>query len=286
MILILGTTGYIGQAFVKNFKENDVSYYAVSRKGMDYTDYKTMLYFLNANASGFDTLINCAGYVGKPNVDACEDHKEECIMGNVVLPQMLSQLCSELMIKFMHISSGCIYTGYDKEFTEEDPSNFCFNSEIEGSFYSGTKALAETLIDKENSYICRLRIPFDEYDNPRNYLSKLQNYDRLLNMKNSITHREDLVNACMHLIKESSPFGIYNVTNTGAVDTEQVCSLIRQHLNLNNDFDFFDSEEEFYKLGAKAPRSNCLLDNSKLLSMGVKMRTTEEALVDSLTNWK
>ena len=85
----------------------------------------------------------------------------------------------------MHISSGCIYDGYNKVYTEEDPPNFCFKTN-NGSFYSGCKALAEDLVNKNNSYICRLRIPFDQYNNPRNYLSKLQNYNKLLNMKNSI----------------------------------------------------------------------------------------------------
>ena len=94
MILLLGQSGYLGEAFTKVFVENNISFYAVSRSGMDYTDYKTMLYFLNANAEAFDTLINCAGYVGKPNVDACEDHKEETIKGNVLLPSMLSDICS------------------------------------------------------------------------------------------------------------------------------------------------------------------------------------------------
>ena len=89
-------------------------------------------------------------------------------------------------MKFMHISSGCVYTGAEKEFTEEDPPNFCFNSEIEGSFYSGTKALSEELINKDSSFICRLRIPFDHVDGPRNYLSKIQNYQKLLDAKMTI----------------------------------------------------------------------------------------------------
>ena len=38
------------------------------------------------------------------------------------------------------ISSGCIYNGYEKRFTEEDEPNFTFNN---GSFYSGSKALCE-----------------------------------------------------------------------------------------------------------------------------------------------
>ena len=194
----------------------------------------------------------------------------------------------QFSIKFVHISSGCIYNGYEKEFTEEDEPNFCFNSKVEGSFYSGTKAMAEDLIHKEASYVCRLRIPFDHIDNPRNYLSKIQTYQKLLNMENSISHRLDFVEACMHLVKRENncPFGIYNITNTGKVDTKQICDLVSKHLNINNDFDFFESIEEFYNIGAIAPRSNCLLDNSKLLATGFKMRSTEEALEDSLKNWR
>ena len=286
MILLLGGTGYIGQAFIKKFMEEDIEYHAITREDLDYTNFHRIFYYLRANAKTFDVLINCAGYVGKPNVDACEDNKGECIKGNVLFPEMIAGICSELMIKYVHISSGCIYTGYDKEYTEEDPPNFCFNSEVEGSFYSGTKALGEEVLKDKAAYICRLRIPFDNVDHPRNYLSKLQNYDKLLNMKNSISHKEDFVDACMHLITETCNFGTYNITNTGSVDTEQVCSLISRHLNLNNNFDFFDSEEEFYKLGAKAPRSNCLLDNSKLFSTGFKMRDTVEALEDSLKKWE
>ncbi len=286
MILLLGANGYIAESFSNYFYENEIDFEPLSRSDLDYTNFNNMYFFLKNNMAAIDTVINCAGYVGKPNVDACESAKGECIKGNVLLPQMLSELCHQFSIKFLHVSSGCIYDGYEKEFTEEDEPNFCFNTN-NGSFYSGTKALAEELIHKNSSYICRLRIPFDSFDNPRNYLSKIQRYQKLLNAENSISHKEDFVKACVHLIDKDNhcPFGIYNITNTGKVNTKQICDLVSKHLNINNDFDFFESIEEFYKIGAIAPRSNCLLDNSKLLATGFKMRSTEEALEESLKNW-
>ena len=288
MILLLGANGYVAESFINYFYKNEIDFEAVSRDDFDYTNFNNLYFFLKNNIAAIDTVINCAGYVGKPNVDACELAKSDCIKGNVLLPQMVSELCYQFSIKFVHISSGCIYNGYEKEFTEEDEPNFCFNSKVEGSFYSGTKAMAEDLIHKGASYVCRLRIPFDHIDNPRNYLSKIQTYQKLLNMENSISHRLDFVEACMHLVKRENncPFGIYNITNTGKVDTKQICDLVSKHLNINNDFDFFESIEEFYNIGAIAPRSNCLLDNSKLLATGFKMRSTEEALEDSLKNWR
>ena len=45
-------------------------------------------------------------------------------------------------------------------------------------------------------YLWRLRIPFDEFDNPRNYLSKVQNYAKVYDNVNSISHRGDFVSAC------------------------------------------------------------------------------------------
>tara|TARA_Y100000310_G_C20654178_1_gene801132 strand:- start:1460 stop:2080 length:621 start_codon:yes stop_codon:yes gene_type:complete len=206
-------------------------------------------------------------------------------VGNVVLPKMLSDICGDLNIRLMHISSGCIYSGYDKAFTEEDESNFSFVQD-NCSFYSGTKALAENLIDKYNSYICRLRIPFDEFDSPRNYLSKILNYDKLLNMENSISHRRDFVSACLDLHEQRCPVGIYNIVNSGSIFTSDITRLMAQILNLNKNFVFFDDENDFYKIGASAPRSNCVLDNSKLLSAGIRMRDTTEALEESLRNWK
>ena len=47
-------------------------------------------------------------------------------------------------------------------------------------------------------------------------------------------------------------------------------------------FEFWANDEEFYNVAAKTPRSNCVLDVSKLLATGVKIRPVEEALEDSL----
>ena len=281
MILVLGQTGYMGTQFINELKYRNLSYRGISRGNIDYCNYSVLYSLVAKNI--FKLVINCAGYIGRPNVDACEDHKAETIEGNVVLPKMLSDVCSDVGVKFMQISSGCIYDGYEKVYTEEDEPNFSFKYN-NCSFYSGCKALAEDLIDKDNSYICRLRIPFDEFDNSRNYLSKLKNYDKLLNAENSISHRGDFVKACLDLYEMNCATGIYNIVNSGSATTSWVAQKLAQY-NIRNDFNFFQDEKEFYEFGAKAPRSNCLLDNSKLLSAGVKIRETKEAIEESLEKW-
>ena len=138
-----------------------------------------------------------------------------------------------------------------------------------------------------NCYMWRLRIPFDEINSPRNYLTKLQTYDTLLNLDNSVSHLEEFVKACVRLWKISAPYGKYNVVNTNPVKAEEVIKLIREHLPFEKEVEFMDDVDAFYKaVEAKAPRSNCILSNEKLLSAGIEMRDAYEAIEESLKEWK
>ena len=60
---------------------------------------------------------------------------------------------------------------------------------------------------------------------------------------------------------------------------------IEKHLKPAKKFEFWASDEEFYRVAAKTPRSNCVMDVSKLLAAGVKVRPVAEALEDSLKKW-
>jgi len=181
MIYLLGGSGYVGQAYQALLSRKGLSFKSLSRAEADYADPTVLRELLRRDKPEF--LINAAGYTGKPNVDACEIHKAECLLGNAVLPGMIAKACAEAGVPWGHVSSGCIYNGArsdGKGFTEEDQPNFTFRAGP-CSFYSGTKALGEeVLAGQPNLYIWRLRIPFDNVDNPRNYLSKLMRYERLL----------------------------------------------------------------------------------------------------------
>lgn len=288
MYLILGKNGYIAQAFIKELERRQLNYFALSRSDIDYTNFKIFTDYARIHYNDWkkpfknSTIINCAGYIGKPNVDACELNKADTIMGNVIFPTNLANFCTTTYSTLVQISSGCIYNGYSKKFSEEDDSNFDFQN---GSFYSGTKALCEEMILKHNpmSYIFRLRIPFDEHKSPRNYLTKLLSYDKLLNAENSLSHRGDFAKYVIDLLEQKVPHGIYNITNKGSVDTKSVIDLIKKHSLSNKDFEFFDSLESFSEI-IKAPRSNCVLDTSKLESY-IKVRHVEDALEESISNY-
>ena len=288
MYIILGKNGYIAQAIESELKKRKLNYLSLSRQDLDYTDFKTFSDFYHLNYNNHSsptknsTIINCAGYIGKPNVDACELNKADTIMGNVIFPTNLANHCSTNTSTLVQISSGCIYNGYEKNFSEEDEPNFTFQN---GSFYSGSKALCERAILKHNprSYLFRLRIPFDECESPRNYLTKILSYDRLLDAENSLSHRGDFAEYCIELLERKAPHGIYNITNRGSVTTSEVVELIKKHNLSNKKFKFFKNLEKFTE-EVSAPRSNCVLDTSKLEGH-IKTRTTIEALDDAISKY-
>src|SRR6266699_3571239 len=109
MIILLGASGYIGQAFARALRERAQSFTALSRKQVDYTRFDTLLEFLGRTKPKF--LINAAGYTGKPNVDACENAKADTLAGNTLLPQTIAQACLVAGTPWGHVSSGCIFSG-------------------------------------------------------------------------------------------------------------------------------------------------------------------------------
>jgi dTDP-4-dehydrorhamnose reductase len=227
MIFLLGGSGYIGQAFQRHFLRHGIAHRSIRRADLDYTDPARLLAALRAERPSF--LINASGYTGQPNVDACEHHRAECLFGNAVLPARIAEACASAGVPWGHLSSGCIYHGARTDgsgFTELDPPNFSFRAGP-CSFYSGTKALGEELLaGYPDIYQWRIRIPFDHLDHPRNYLTKLLRYARLLEARNSLTHLADFVPAALAFATLRPTPGIYNFTNPGDITTREVAALL------------------------------------------------------------
>ncbi len=167
MIILLGGTGYIGEAFQLELQRRGIEFKNLRRSEVDYTNFGVLRQCIQAVKPSF--VINCAGYTGKPNVDACELAKAETLAGNVLLTQTIAHVCEVENISWGHVSSGCIYAGakivdsngnariecdltrpdiqalYESDpgrfcgFTESDSPNFSFR-DGNCSFYSGSKA--------------------------------------------------------------------------------------------------------------------------------------------------
>jgi dTDP-4-dehydrorhamnose reductase len=287
MIYLLGGSGYVGQAYQALLRRRGIAFRNLRRAEIDYTDASVLGAALAKDKPEF--LINAAGYTGKPNVDACELHKAECLLGNAVLPGIVAKACEDAGVPWGHVSSGCIYTGDGPDgngFTELDTPNFTFRTN-NCSFYSGTKGLGEeVLAGHPNVFVWRLRIPFDGVENPRNYLTKLMRYQRLLEATNSISELDEFVDATLACWTKRVPFGTYNVTNPGKVTTHEVVELIRASGVCDKEYIYFKDETDFMKVAAKTPRSNCVMDSSKLAAAGIELTPVREAIQRNLKAWR
>jgi dTDP-4-dehydrorhamnose reductase len=283
-MIILGKNGYITSSLAKlcmMTRSFDVQF--VSRTEVNYLNGSILKSYLqDVNAS---CVVNAAGFTGRPNVDACEEAKYECLQGNAVLPGIIRQVCEDLKIPWGHISSGCIYSGRKADgggWTEENEPNFSFRSPP-CSFYSGSKVLGEEVLEgAENCFVWRLRIPFNHEAHPRNYLQKVLSYENLLDVENSVSHLDEFCTKCIDCFTKDIEPGVYNMTNSGSITTSQVTECMIQEGLTNKKFQFFESEDEFMQKAAKTPRSNCVLDTTKAEKAGIGMRPVEEAMIDSI----
>lgn len=287
MIYLLGGSGYVGQAYQALLTRKGIPFRNLRRADVDYSNSEVLRAALLRDKPEF--LINAAGYTGKPNVDACELHKTECLFGNAVLPGIIAKACAEAGVPWGHVSSGCIFTGSRKDgtgFDETDTPNFTFRTN-NCSFYSGTKALGEEVLAGAPSvYIWRLRIPFNNEESPRNYLTKLMRYKTLLEATNSISQLEEFVASTFACWEKRVPFGTYNVTNPGQVTTHEVVDMILKSGVCPKQYVFFKDEADFMHTAAKTPRSNCVMSSAKLASVGIQMTEVREAVTRDLRNWK
>ena len=239
MITLLGH-GYIGNGIAKALLEAGVPF-AWPHHGDEW------------EPSG--VIINAAGYTGTPNVDACEDNKADCIYGNVAWPLLVESKAGGLPV--IHISSGCVYTGYkDGGWLETDSPNFGFPN---GSFYAGCKAVSQNLFENwfsGKSYLLRIRMPLDAREHPKNFLTKLRKYPKLIDVRNSLSRVRDVAAAVVYFAQKLPPAGVYNLCNPGSVTTREVADF----LGLQKEW---FTEEEF-AASVKAPRSFCVLNTDKM----------------------
>jgi len=281
-VLIIGA-GYVGNNLYEwmNKEIHNHKLWLVARKALDYADQSDLRKFILNNDIHY--IVNCSGFTGRPNVDEGELKKKECWDLNVVIPLNISNTCKQLGIKYIHISSGCIYSGYDKVWTELDEPNFGLFDQ--SSTYSKSKHAFETLSDY--GCIVRVRMPFCNNYNPRSFLTKIHKYDQLINFKNSKTYIPDLCRFIEYLINNKvdlSAVNTINFVNPQALDTMQVTDLMSANGLDNPKWAYVDPK----LLNMLAPRSNCVLSISKLKSLfpDFDIQTEKQALDKALSNIK
>jgi len=267
--LIFGN-GYLGKQFQKYLKNSVMSSIYIKSK-------QDVLKEIEKHQPNW--VVNCAGTTGRPNIDWCEENKEKTFAGNVLIPLIIAQACREKGAKMLHLGSGCVYTGNNqsKGWKEIDPPNFS------GSFYSKTKALSEDMLKDYDILQLRLRMPIDDnLDSPRNFIKKIINYKKVINIKNSMTIVDDLLKTAEHLMKKNET-GIYNVVNPEPMSHKEILDLYKKIIDPKFKYTII-SLKELYKM-TKAERSNCVL-NSKKLEKEIKLPKLKDQIIKIFKNYQ
>lgn len=268
-VLIFGN-GYIGNRFKDRLPDAVIT-------TADITDPAAVRAALTVHRP--DVVINCAGKTGRPNVDWCEDHKPETFASNVIGPRVLARECLDRGVFFAHMGSGCVYEGDNngKGFTEDDPPNFF------GSFYSRTKLLSELALKEFPVLQLRMRLPLDRIPGPRNLITKITGYTRVISIKNSISVVDDFLTAALELITRRKA-GIYNMTNPGAIEHQKILAMYQEIVDPS--FTYVPMSLDELHAITKAKRSNCVLNTDKLAREGITMPPVHEAVRNALKEYK
>ncbi|KAF6175062.1 hypothetical protein GIB67_038975 [Kingdonia uniflora] len=272
--LIYGKTGWIGGLLGK----------ICDKQGIPYEYGKGRLHERSTLVSDIQTVkpthvFNAAGVTGRPNVDWCESHKAETIRTNVAGTLNLADVCREQGLLMMNFATGCIFEYNDTHlegsgigFKEEDTPNFT------GSFYSKTKAMVEELL-KEYENVCTLRVRMpisSDLSNPRNFITKISRYNKVVNIPNSMTVLDELLPIAVEMAKRNLR-GIWNFTNPSVVSHNEILEMYKSYIDPEFKYTNFTLEEQAKVI--VAARSNNEMDASKLKNEFPELLSIKESLI-------
>ena len=280
--LVFGATGWIGGILTRELQ----------RQGKHVVAAKARIEHLQQVRQDLDDVkpthvLMAAGLTGRPTVDWCEANKEQTLMANVVGLLNVAQACSERQIHCTVFGTGCIYEHSDerptdKGFTEAEPPNF------DGSFYSSTKAKAQDMLMQaygNNVLLLRIRMPISDDLYARNFIVKIVNYERVIDVPNSVTVLRELLPIALGLAQRKDT-GVYNLTNPGTISHNQVLALYRDLVK--PDFTWKNMSLAEQALVLAAGRSNCHLDTAKIEAaareLGLPLSPAQEAVAQTMKN--
>lgn len=274
-ILVYGWKGWIGSQFVKLLETtNDTIILGESR--MD--DLDSVKSELNEC-----TPTHVVSFIGRTHgtvgtqtfntIDYLEQPGKlvENVRDNLFAPMAMAKLASDMGFHYTYLGTGCIFE-YDAEhpfgceetgFTESDQPNFF------GSSYSVVKGYTDRLMHlyANNVLNVRIRMPITGDINPRNFITKIVNYERVCSVPNSMTVLPELL-PIMHKMICEGRTGTVNLCNPGLISHNEILEMYKEIVEPEFTWRNFTMEEQRAILAAG--RSNNCLDTLVSAQYGAK----------------
>lgn len=135
----------------------------------------------------------------------------------------------------------------------------------------------ELLKEFDNVCSLRVRMPISsDLENPRNFITKISRYNKVVNIPNSMTVLDELLPISIEMAKRNLR-GIWNYTNPGVVSHNEILEMYKKYINPDFKWTNFTLEEQANVIVAS--RSNNELDASKLKKEFPELLSIKESLI-------
>ena len=285
-ILVYGHKGWIGGQFI-SLLENAQYNYILGAERVDntplliqeiYTVKPThIVSFIGRTHGTIDDIeYTTIDYLEQPG------KLVENIKDNLFSPISLAILCKERNIHYTYLGTGCIFNYIDdkrdKGFVESDIPNFF------GSGYSVVKGFTDRLMHqfKDTVLNLRIRMPIVDKDCPRNFITKIANYEKICSVPNSMSVLPELLPIALKMM-EKCIVGTINLTNPGVISHNEILEMYKEYVDKSFSWNNFSIEEQRKVIACD--RSNNLLDTTKLENFAPEVRHIKDAVRELLKNY-
>ena len=266
-ILITGSKGQLGHDLMNELDKRGIEYIGVDVEEMDITDADECRKVITEAAP--DAVIHCAAYTA---VDAAEDNVELCRKINAEGTKNIAEVCRDLDIKMMYISTDYVFNGEGTRPWEPDDHREPLN------IYGLTKYEGEVYIERLVKKFFTVRIAWVFGANGKNFINTMLRLGRekgavsvVDDQIGSPTYTYDLARLLADMI-QTEEYGRYHATNEGLCSWyEFACEIFRQAGMTDVKVTPVDSSQ--FPAKAKRPK-NSRMDRSKLVEKGFTLLPT------------
>ena len=280
-VLVTGVKGQLGFDVVNELKEKNIEAVGVDIEEMDITDSASVNQVIKEAAP--DAVIHCAAWTA---VDAAEDeaNQEKVMLVNGTGTQNIANVCKELGIKMMYISTDYVFDGQGETPWEPDCKDYKPLNVYGKSKLAGELAVSETL---SKYFIVRIAWVFGL--NGNNFIKTMlkvgKNHDKLTVVNDQIgtpTYTFDLARLLVDMI-ETEKYGYYHATNEGGYISwyDFATEIFRQAYEIMGEEEYSKKHLTVapvttaeYGISKAARPFNSRLDKSKLTANGFALLPT------------